>query len=310
MSNHNRILFPVDLSKNSLSALDMASELAQQRNSRLCFIYVAQPLLPEEAMYGTNFRNRIIEEDRQEFEELRPSAPNVEFEHVFSQGNPGPIIVNATKSADLCVMSTHGYSGIVRFIMGSVAQYVLRNSACPVILVKGLKQIEPRPSESEEPMQFVTDVMRQVAPIHKFDKMEDVLDQLKKANETAAPVVELENRCAGILTRTDIEKYLNLKARYDAKDNTVIKEMFETDKYGQVRCGNHDFDQVKRHMTEEVISVRNTDTIDKAAEVFEANEKIHHLVVLDEDGHPVGIVNWVDMPASLPQELNASTQKT
>jgi nucleotide-binding universal stress UspA family protein len=40
-------------------------------------------------------------------------------------------------SIDLVIMGTHGRSGFRRFLLGSVAERVVRESACPVLLVRG-----------------------------------------------------------------------------------------------------------------------------------------------------------------------------
>ncbi|MEL7498652.1 MAG: universal stress protein [Planctomycetota bacterium] len=291
MSQSRRVLFPTDLSENSLSALDMATNLAKQHDALLSFVYVTSPPLPEEAMYGGDFESQQDLEIRKQFEQVRPTDDTVTYEHLFLQGNPGPMIVSASASAMLCVMSTHGRSGIMRLLMGSVAQYVLRYAKCPVILTRGLgPQISPS-TENQAARQFVTEVMHQVAPVHSFEKIEDVIAQLKRANETGVPVIDDLNRCIGILTTTDIDRYRSLKARYNANDPTVVEEMFETNKYGNVRCDNQDFESVKRHMTEQVISVRTNHSIQDAMEQFEAHPDIHHLVVLDDDDRPVGLLD-------------------
>jgi nucleotide-binding universal stress UspA family protein len=53
-------------------------------------------------------------------------------------GSPGPAIVETAKAvqADLIVMGTHGRSGLMRVLMGSVAEYVLRHALCPVLTIK------------------------------------------------------------------------------------------------------------------------------------------------------------------------------
>jgi nucleotide-binding universal stress UspA family protein len=39
--------------------------------------------------------------------------------------------------ADLIIMGTHGRNGLRRFLLGSVAERVVRESGCPVLLVRG-----------------------------------------------------------------------------------------------------------------------------------------------------------------------------
>ena len=51
-------------------------------------------------------------------------------------GNPAEEIIKYTQShgVDLIIMSTHGRSGISRWVFGSVADKVLRNSTVPVLI--------------------------------------------------------------------------------------------------------------------------------------------------------------------------------
>jgi nucleotide-binding universal stress UspA family protein/predicted transcriptional regulator len=296
-----KILVPVDLSQNSLGVLDMATTLAEKKNASITFLYVEPTLHSPDGGFTSDLgRGEQLKRCREQQKLLRPCSDEIEFEHLVITGNPGPKIVSATANAEICVMSTHGRSGIQRLLMGSVAEYVLRHAKCPVVLVKGFGVAEKEDPESQYNAGFVTEVMHQVAPVHKGDRMNAVLKMLKKAGESGAPVVDCDNRCIGILTTTDIEIYHELQHRYQAGDRSVIEEMFETDDYGLYICENESFDTVERHMTEEVVSVRNDDGIPAARELFEANPDIHHLVVLDEDGHPVGIVDSDNLPVAPP----------
>lgn len=53
-------------------------------------------------------------------------------------GDPADEIVAyaAATDADAIVMGTHGRSGIKHFVMGSVAEQVLRSAFCPVVVVR------------------------------------------------------------------------------------------------------------------------------------------------------------------------------
>lgn len=294
MSKFNRILCPIDLSENSSGAIELATMLAKQNNAQVTFCYVAADWKPSLSSGLQEYAKQVIEENKTLLFGTRPSDDSVGFDHQFIRGNAGPEIVRASKNADVVVLSTHGRTGIARLIMGSVAKYVLRYAKCPVYLVKGVEIQEEDPTNDKESSKsniFVTEVMHHVPPVHAFETMESVLKSLNKARETAAPVIDGSGNCIGILTKTDIERFHRLQRRYEDKDETVINEMFEVDKYGQRRCGNYNFDQVERHMTKEVISVQDTDSVEDADRLFEANPTIHHLVVLDEEKHAVGIVD-------------------
>jgi nucleotide-binding universal stress UspA family protein len=57
---------------------------------------------------------------------------------VVEVGAPGDEIVAFAKQhqVDLIVMSTHGRSGLARWVFGSVAARVLRDAGCPVLLIR------------------------------------------------------------------------------------------------------------------------------------------------------------------------------
>jgi nucleotide-binding universal stress UspA family protein len=62
-------------------------------------------------------------------------------------GSPAEAIINEAVEhhVDLIVMATHGYSGIKRWTLGSVADKVLHASTIPLLLVRAqLSQAESR----------------------------------------------------------------------------------------------------------------------------------------------------------------------
>ena len=54
------------------------------------------------------------------------------------EGTPGQAIVDTAvrEGCDLIVMATHGRSGLKRAVLGSVADHVLRQAPCPVLLCR------------------------------------------------------------------------------------------------------------------------------------------------------------------------------
>jgi nucleotide-binding universal stress UspA family protein len=65
-------------------------------------------------------------------------ASNVRASLEIREGVPAEEILRAAreKKADLIAMSTHGRSGVVRLIAGSVAEEVLRRSKIPVLMTR------------------------------------------------------------------------------------------------------------------------------------------------------------------------------
>jgi len=64
-------------------------------------------------------------------------ADGIAVETAIVRGGPAEEILDYAKEnkVDLIVMSTHGRSGVSRWVFGSVAERVLRHSATPVLIV-------------------------------------------------------------------------------------------------------------------------------------------------------------------------------
>lgn len=57
---------------------------------------------------------------------------------VVRTGSPGHEIIEAAQelNVDLIILSTHGRTGLERFILGSTAEKVVRRAGCPVLIVR------------------------------------------------------------------------------------------------------------------------------------------------------------------------------
>jgi nucleotide-binding universal stress UspA family protein len=65
--------------------------------------------------------------------QLMPDA-----ETLVREGSPRPAIVDAALelNCQMIIMGTHGRSGLAHLLLGSVAEYVVRNSKVPVLTVR------------------------------------------------------------------------------------------------------------------------------------------------------------------------------
>jgi nucleotide-binding universal stress UspA family protein len=75
-----------------------------------------------------------------QLEEWRDSySHGAKAEYSVIWGNPPEEILKFSENydTDLIVMATHGRSGIGRFLLGSVAEQVIRYSSCPVLAIRG-----------------------------------------------------------------------------------------------------------------------------------------------------------------------------
>lgn len=133
------ILHPTDLSEQTPEALHVARSLARDHGARLVLIHVA----PEDVVAeGIVIEPVDLEACRESLEETRSAldGPDLEFPiaTLTTQGDAAAEILRAAKAteADLIVMGSHGRSGLERFLMGSVAEAVLRRASCPTLIIK------------------------------------------------------------------------------------------------------------------------------------------------------------------------------
>jgi nucleotide-binding universal stress UspA family protein len=133
------ILCPVDFSENSKPAFQLACALARDYKARLHLVNVA----PLPAFYGEGIVVVRTEESKEEtlsrLKDLQASEPSLEMQYHLREGEPFLEILEVAKrsKSDLIVMGTHGWTGLNRLLMGSVAEQVLRKATCPVLTING-----------------------------------------------------------------------------------------------------------------------------------------------------------------------------
>jgi nucleotide-binding universal stress UspA family protein len=153
MSAFKHILCPVDLSSISRRAFEYAVALARTFDGRVKVLEVVDTALPPMPP-GPWPRFELTAELRLAYSEelkkfavfAREQAAEAEVEIAVADGAVVPRILEAAGSmpADVIVMGTHGRSGFDRFVVGSVAEKVLRKAPCPVLAVPpGCR--DPRP---------------------------------------------------------------------------------------------------------------------------------------------------------------------
>jgi len=133
------ILHGTDFSERSGNAFRVACALARDYQARLIVLHV----LPAPVV---GYPDGIIltqpedyrAEARTKLQQLQPTDPSVAVERVLGEGEPATTIVDIAKHkrCDLIVLGTHGWTGLTRLLMGSVAEAVVRRATCPVLTVK------------------------------------------------------------------------------------------------------------------------------------------------------------------------------
>jgi nucleotide-binding universal stress UspA family protein len=102
-------------------------------------VHVEEPPI---AYGGGELYYGMVEPDLEEIQrmlaEVVPTDPTVEYEHRLLSGGPAEAIVNLAEKEDVAmiVMPTHGRTGLMRVLFGSVAEEVVRKAKVPVLTVK------------------------------------------------------------------------------------------------------------------------------------------------------------------------------
>jgi nucleotide-binding universal stress UspA family protein len=153
-----QILCPTDFSEPSARAFEHALALAAWYQASVTVLHVlpepmmvAAPALPyafTPALVDGSLRDAV----QGDLSSLVGPANRAGLHAVaeLRDGSPATETVRVAQElrADLIVMGTHGRAGFPRWVLGSVAETVLRRAPCPVLTVP------PRAAEDADPMFF------------------------------------------------------------------------------------------------------------------------------------------------------------
>lgn len=145
-----QILVPLDGSDLSIKALEHAEKLASALNCKIILLRVGANVSPEAfgipelsmamanelTLHRSTSETHLLSYLEQIAKPLRDK--NLTVETIVRSGDPASQIVDLAESQhiDLVVMSSHGRSGLMRWIFGSVAERVLHNLRCSLLVVR------------------------------------------------------------------------------------------------------------------------------------------------------------------------------
>lgn len=142
-----RILAPTDFSPPSLAAVDEPVDFARKFGSEVVLLFVHEPpyvgLDPDP--YAASAEFRLLFAERRRVAQEQMSALNrkiakrrAKCRAMFGDGQPAATIVATARRlrVDLIVMATHGRAGAKRWLLGSVAEKVVRATECPVLTLR------------------------------------------------------------------------------------------------------------------------------------------------------------------------------
>ena len=140
MINLRSILVPTDFSETSAAALRYAIALARRFAARVDLLNVADyPAIAADAEYPIGIFETMQNAASDRLRRLLTERLVEELQPDFAMhiGDPAEEIVRYAHehAVDLIVMGTHGREGLMRVVLGSVAETVVRRAPCPVLTV-------------------------------------------------------------------------------------------------------------------------------------------------------------------------------
>jgi nucleotide-binding universal stress UspA family protein len=203
------MLVPLDGSALAERALTYAAHLARRTGARLLLVRALQQFadsseVDDEALGDSGERERF---DRLDAASqlgglaARLRAEGLQVETELQPGNPADVILEAAQTwrADFVAMSTHGRTTLGHWLLGSVADEVVRRSGVPVLLVSGAAQ---HTWPGDRPL-------RVLVP----------LDGSALAESVLGPAGDLAGQLGAELLLVRVVERLPLKARVEAPDS-------------------------------------------------------------------------------------------
>lgn len=139
------VLVPLDGSAYAEEALPLATSLAREFRRTLILVHVVIPFVPAVASIdaAAAIPMSIENDERAAREYLKGIRQRVAattalpVESMIRMGDPADELLHLaeTHPGGLIVMTTHGRSGLSRFLMGSVAGHIVRRAHAPVLII-------------------------------------------------------------------------------------------------------------------------------------------------------------------------------
>ena len=140
MLKYPRIVVPVDFQPLSRAALHEADTIAAAGNMKLVVVHVVDDAFARQTPGAQ--AQAVLDERTREAQaslvawtnDLKTPADRVQAQVL--QGTPVEVLLGIVDAQDLIVMPTHGRQGTTYFMMGSVAERVVRSAPCAVLVLK------------------------------------------------------------------------------------------------------------------------------------------------------------------------------
>ena len=139
-----------------------------------------------------------------------------------------------------------------------------------------------------------------VVSINSQDTLREAVDTMVENRVSALPVIDSRGHCVGVISVTDLlgmtkdlsDELNALSVSRGLDHELLVQRLEEADVLTE---------QVKDWMSTEVVSIGRESTIRHAAREMLRN-RVHRLVVLDDQRHVIGIVSTMDLLGAFAEE--------
>ena len=133
------VVVPADFSTASADALKTGLTLVAKPED-VHVIYVTAPPMPFNYAEGWALDDppTRMKAAHEHLKKFLDGTNAIGAKAVIREGDPGLVIADYADEvhADLIVMPSHGYHGVKRLLLGSVAERVLRHAKCPILVLR------------------------------------------------------------------------------------------------------------------------------------------------------------------------------
>lgn len=142
INKFKRIVVPTDFSDTADTAIKLAAELSEFYAANLDVVNVVDATVYAYAGYPfASLSKELMTGAEEALNKVKIAVKNAKLNRYLLSGSPAREIADHAKrhKADLIVIGTHGHGAVARFFLGSVADRVVHESDCPVIVTKSPK---------------------------------------------------------------------------------------------------------------------------------------------------------------------------
>lgn len=200
----------------------------------------------------------------------------------------------AASNVDAIVMSTHGRGGVTGWLLGSVADEVVRNADRPVLLVSA-RALAARASGQVS----VGDVMtRDVMTLQEDETLVVALRKLVRRQASGAPVLDSAGRLVGVISQRDIMGW------HERAVESLARQLVPGHDEYLRRLGT---EQVRTVMTTSPTSVPESASLATALALL--RERGIRRLPVTRDGRVVGILTGTDVLLAMLASVDAASDE-